>query len=151
MANLNKAMIIGRLGQDPELKNNDGTNPVCNFSVATNETWKDKTTGEKVERTEWHNIVIWGRLAEVASQYLRSGSQVYLEGKMQTRSWEDDNGTKRYKTEVVANKMEFMDSKSNETHEPEASPAMDSLSNARAKFETNDQRSDNATKDDIPF
>ena len=150
MANLNKAMIIGRLGQDPKLKNNDGTNPVCNFSVATNETWKDKTTGEKVERTEWHNIVIWGRLAEVASQYLRSGSQVYLEGKMQTRSWDDDNGNKRYKTEIVANKMEFMDSKSSETHESESSPAMASRSNARAKFETND-RSQDATKDDIPF
>ena len=152
MANLNKVMLIGRLGQDPELKNHDGGNSVCNFSIATNETWNDKKTNEKVENTEWHNIVMWGRLAELASEYLRKGSQVYVEGKLQTRNWDDDSGNKRYKTEVVAFKMEFMDSKPEEN-----SDEAEKFESQNKEGEPNDLKNIRklqeslSAKDDIPF
>ena len=152
MANLNKVMLIGRLGQDPELKNHDGANSVCNFSIATNENWNDKKTGERVEKTEWHSIVMWGKTAELASQYLKKGSQVYLEGKLQTRDWEDDSGNKRYKTEVVAFKMEFVDSKPEEN-----SSEAEKFESQNKEGEPNDLKNIRklqeslGTKDDIPF
>jgi single-strand DNA-binding protein len=111
MASLNKVMLIGRLGQDPECKQ-VGDSLVANFTVATNEYWKDKATGEKKELTEWHKIVVWGKQAELAQSFLKSGSQVYLEGKVQTRQWEDKEGNKRYTTEIKVNVIQFLDSKS---------------------------------------
>lgn len=101
MSGLNKVQLIGRLGKDPETKHLDGGRSVSNFSIATSETWKDKVTGEKKEATEWHNIVVWGALAGVAEKYLKKGSQIYVEGKLRTRSWEKD-GVTRYTTEVFA-------------------------------------------------
>ena len=148
MANLNKVILIGRLGTHPE-ETLLGESKVAEFSVATNDTWKDKN-GEKQERTEWHTCKAWGRLADLAVNYLTKGSQVYVEGSIQTRSWEKD-GAMHYKTEIKVFKIEFLDSKSSEEPAPQSSPAMDSLSNARSKFETNDQRSDNDQADDIPF
>jgi len=110
MASLNKVMLIGRLGQDPDCKQ-VGDSLVANFSVATNEYWKDKS-GEKQERTEWHKIVCWNQQAELAQAFLKSGSQVYLEGKIQTRQWENKEGEKRYTTEIKVNVIQFLDTKS---------------------------------------
>lgn len=108
---VNKAIIIGNLGDDPESRVLPQGGTVVNFSVATRESWKDKNTGEMKERTEWHKIVIFNRLAEVAGQYLSKGSKVYLEGKLQTRKWKDQSGQDRYTTEIVANQMEMLDNK----------------------------------------
>ncbi len=109
---VNKATIIGTLGQDPDVKYTASGSPVVNISVATNESWKDKTTGQQVEKTEWHRIVIFGKLAEIASQYLKKGSQVYFEGKIQTRKWQDQTGNDKYTTEIVANEMQMLGGKS---------------------------------------
>lgn len=106
---MNKVLLIGRLGTDPEIKYTTSGKAVCKFSLATTEKWKD-AEGNKQEKTEWHKIVIWGKLAEIAGEYLKKGSQVYLEGRNQTRSWESD-GKKQYITEVVVNNFEMLDSK----------------------------------------
>ncbi len=150
MANLNKVKVqlIGRLGTHPE-ETIVGETKVAEWTMATNDTWKDKN-GEKQERTEWHTCKAWGRLADLAVNYLNKGSQVYVEGAIETRSWEKD-GAMRYKTEIKVFKIEFLDSKSSEEPAPHSSSALDSLSNARSKFETTEQRSQDAQKDDIPF
>lgn len=98
---LNKVEIIGNLGNDPEFRNLPNGNGVALLSIATSETWKDKQTGEKKEKTEWHRVVIFGKLAEIASQYLRKGSKVFIEGALQTRKWQDQAGVERYTTEIV--------------------------------------------------
>ena len=105
---VNKAIIVGTLGQDPDVKYTATGSPVVNISVATNESWKDKQTGEQVEKTEWHRIVMFGKLAEIAAQYLKKGSQAYFEGKIQTRKWQDKEGHDRYSTEIVANEMQML-------------------------------------------
>lgn len=104
---INKVMLFGRLGQDPELKYTPAGAPVCNFSVATSESWTDKN-GQKQEKTEWHRIVVWGKLAELCNQYLAKGRQAIIEGKLQTRSWDDKDGNKRYVTEILANSVQFV-------------------------------------------
>ena len=111
MAGINKVILIGNLGRDPEIKYTPDGVPVATFSIATSETWKDKNTGEKQERTEWHRIVAWRKLAEICGEYLHKGSQVYIEGKLQTRSWDDSDGKKRYMTEIIALGMQMLDSK----------------------------------------
>jgi len=110
MAGVNKVILVGRLGRDPELRYTPSGTAVANFSIATSEEWKDRETGEKQERTEWHRIVAWRRLGEICGEYLRKGSQVYIEGRLQTREWEDRDGNKRYTTEVVAQNMQMLDS-----------------------------------------
>jgi single-strand DNA-binding protein len=105
---INKVIIVGNLGQDPEIKNLPSGGAVTNISVATTESWKDKQTGQKQDRTEWHRVVFFNRLAEIAGEYLRKGSQVYIEGKLQTRKWQDQNGQDRYTTEIVANEMQML-------------------------------------------
>ncbi len=105
---VNKAIIVGTLGQDPEVRYTANGSAVANISVATNETWKDKTTGEAQERTEWHRIAMFGKLAEIAQQYLKKGSQAYFEGRIQTRKWQDQSGNDRYSTEIVANEMQML-------------------------------------------
>ncbi|MCB0378831.1 MAG: single-stranded DNA-binding protein [Bdellovibrionales bacterium] len=109
MSGVNKAIIVGRLGADPEVKTIGSGQTVCNFNVATSENWTDRD-GQRQERTEWHRIVVWGRMAEICGQHLAKGRQVYLEGRLQTRSWEDQQGQKRYTTEVVANTVQFLGS-----------------------------------------
>lgn len=108
MAGVNKVILVGRLGRDPELRYTPSGAAVANFSIATSEEWKDKDTGEKQERTEWHRIVAWRRLGEICGEYLRKGSQVYIEGKLQTRSWEDRDGNKKYTTEINAQVMQML-------------------------------------------
>ena len=110
MSSLNKAMIIGRLGQDPDVRYTQSNTAVANLSVATSERYKD-SSGEWKENTEWHRVVAWGRLAEICQEYLKKGSQVYIEGPIQTRSWEDKEGQKRYTTEIKALTMTMLDSK----------------------------------------
>ena len=105
---INKVTIVGNLGQDPEVKYMPSGGAVCNITVATSESWNDKSTGEKQERTEWHRIVFYRKLAEIAGEYLRKGSQVYVEGKLQTRKWQDQGGADRYTTEIVANEMQML-------------------------------------------
>lgn len=106
---INKAVIVGRLGADPEVRYGNNGNAIVNISVATNETWKHRDTGEAQQRTQWHRIVIFGKLAEIASQYLKKGSQAYFEGRIQTSKWQDREGVDRYSTEIVANQMEMLD------------------------------------------
>lgn len=105
---VNKVIIIGNLGQDPEVRYTTTGSVVTNISVATSESWKDKNTGEDVVKTEWHRIIFFSRLAEIAGEYLKRGSQVYVEGKLKTRKWQDQNGHERYITEVVAHEMQML-------------------------------------------
>ena len=109
MLGVNKVILIGRLGKDPELRYTPGGQAVASFTVATSERWNDKS-GQRQERTEWHNIVAWARLAELANQYLKKGSPAYIEGRITTRSWDDRDGNKKYKTEIVANTIQFLGS-----------------------------------------
>lgn len=108
---INKAILIGNLGRDPESRYTQGGSAVTRFSVATSESWRDRQTGEQQERTEWHNVVCFARLAEVAGEYLRKGSKVYIEGRIQTRKWQDKDGQDRYTTEIIANDMQMLDSR----------------------------------------
>ncbi|OTP83232.1 single-stranded DNA-binding protein [Gilliamella apicola] len=107
MANrgINKVILIGHLGQDPEVRYMPNGNAVANFNIATSESWKDKQTGETRDRTEWHRVVVFGKLAEIAGEYLKKGTQVYIEGQLQTRKWQDQSGQDRYTTEVVINPL----------------------------------------------
>lgn len=107
---INKVILIGNLGRDPETRYSQGGNPITSFSVATSENWRDRTSGEQQERTEWHNVVCFGRLAEIAGEYLKKGSKVYIEGSLRTSSWEQD-GQKRYRTEIMARELQMLDSR----------------------------------------
>jgi single-strand DNA-binding protein len=145
MSSLNKASIIGRLGNDPETRYlTDGT-AVCNLSVATSETWKDKTSGEKQEKTEWHRVTMFARLAEIAAQYLKKGSLVYIEGRIETRKWQDKDGVERYTTEIKANEMKMLSSgqqgnQAPQQEAPKPAKAHSQVSNPAGDFD-----------DDIPF
>jgi single-strand DNA-binding protein len=105
---INKVILVGNLGKDPENRYLPSGKAVTNFSIATSESWKDKQTGEQKEQTEWHNIVMYDRLAEIAAEYLRKGSQVYVEGRLRTRKWQDKEGRDRYTTEIIANEMQML-------------------------------------------
>ncbi|MCF6256266.1 MAG: single-stranded DNA-binding protein [Gammaproteobacteria bacterium] len=108
---INKVILIGNLGQDPEVKYMPNGGAVTNVTIATSESWKDKSTGEQKEKTEWHRVVFFQRLAEIVGEYLKKGSKVYIEGKLQTRKWQDQSGNDRYTTEIVANEMQMLDSR----------------------------------------
>ena len=141
---INKVILVGNLGQDPEVKYTAGGAAVTTLSLATSDSWKDKETGTDQERTEWHRVVLWRRLAEIAGEYLKKGSKVYIEGQLQTRKWEQDGQT-RYTTEVIGRDMQFLDSRGS------------SSSDASSYEDTNqDMGSQNLpdsgiTDDDIPF
>ena len=124
---INRAIIIGNLGQNPEVKYMPNGNAVANVSIATSESWKDKNTGEQVDKTEWHRVVFFRRLAEIVGEYLKKGSKVYVEGKLQTRKWQDKEGKDHWTTEIIANEMQMLDSRggananqSAQTPEPQA-------------------------------
>ena len=108
---INKVIIVGNLGQDPETRYMPSGSAVTNFTVATNESWKDKQTGEQKDRTEWHRVAMFNRLAEIAAEYLRKGSQVYIEGKLRTRKWQGQDGNDRYTTEIIADEMQMLGSR----------------------------------------
>lgn len=114
MAGINKVIIVGNLGNDPEIRTMPNGEAVANISVATSESWTDKNTGERREVTEWHRIVLYRRLAEIAGQYLRKGSQVYVEGRLKTRKWQDNNGQDRYTTEIQGDNLQMLGGRSQE-------------------------------------
>jgi single-strand DNA-binding protein len=139
MAGVNKVILVGRLGKDPEVKYTPNGAAVAKFTVATSREWKDRNTGEKQENTEWHRIVAWERLGEICGEYLRKGSQVYIEGRLQTRSWEDQDGNKKWTTEVIAQTMQMLGS---------AARGGEAQSQAE-QFPTEEPI--NVPEDDIPF
>lgn len=108
---INKVILVGNLGRDPEVRYSPNGAAIANISVATSESWKDKNTGEQIEKTEWHRVVMFRRLAEVAGEYLKKGSKVYIEGKLQTRKWQGQDGQDRYTTEIICNEMQMLDSR----------------------------------------
>ena len=108
MASVNKVILVGNLGRDPEIRYAPSGDAICNISIATTDTWKDKQSGEKREATEWHRVVFFGKLAEIAGQYLKKGRAVYVEGRLQTRKWQDQTGQDRYTTEIRANEMQML-------------------------------------------
>lgn len=112
---INKVILVGNLGNDPDVKYTADGRAIANISLATTESWKDRNTGEQQDRTEWHRVVFFNRLAEIVSEYLKKGSQVYVEGKLQTRKWQDQNGMDRYTTEIVANEMQMLGGRSGGT------------------------------------
>lgn len=152
---VNKVILLGRLGQDPELKYTPSGASVCNFSMATSETWNDKATGQKQERTEWHRIVVWGKLAELCNQYLSKGRQAFVEGRLQTRSWEDQNGQKRYTTEINATTVQFIggaQANSGSSYDSSYNQAPSQNNNMdQSKQDYNVSTDANFASDDIPF
>jgi single-strand DNA-binding protein len=141
---INKVILVGNLGSDPEVRYTASGDAVANINVATAESWKDKQTGEKQERTEWHRVVMFKRLGEIAGEYLKKGSQVYIEGKLQTRKWQDKNGNDRYTTEIVANDMQMLGSRGGSaSYNNDAAPAPAKPATASAGADDFD--------DDIPF
>lgn len=152
---INKAILIGNLGKDPEVRRLESGAVVCSFPIATSETYKDKT-GQKVSKTEWHNIVMWRGLAEIAEKYLKKGSSVYIEGKIKTRSWEDQENNMRYTTEIVADQMTMLgnksDSQDNSNYSGEASNHSNqpAAKNQPASAEQNDFSAGD-DEDDLPF
>ncbi|WP_025733407.1 single-stranded DNA-binding protein [Carnimonas nigrificans] len=108
---VNKVILIGNIGQDPEVRFMPSGNPVCNLRLATTDSWNDRQTGQRQERTEWHSIVLFNKLAEIAQQYVKKGSRLYIEGRLQTRQWQGQDGQNRYSTEIVANDMQMLDSR----------------------------------------
>jgi len=141
--NLNKVLIIGNITRDPEARTTTGGQNVTSFSVATSRRWKDKATGEPKEQTEFHNIVAWGRLAEVVSQYTKKGSKVFVEGRLQTRSWEDQTGIKKYRTEIIAENLIMLDRAGQGAGSPAAQPTAPAAPAAPDEEEIN--------VEDIPF
>ncbi len=155
---VNKVILVGRLGQNPESRSFPDGGSICNISVATHDTWKDKQTGERQERTEWHRVVLRNRLGEIAQQYLTKGAQVYIEGRIHTRKWQDQSGADRYATEIVARDMRMLDSKINpvgsEPDKPMQSPPQNTGAGQLddpAVNKTGATDSQDYLDDDIPF
>ncbi len=149
---LNKVMIIGNLGAEPEIRFTAGGSPIANFSIATSETWRDKQSGEQQEKTEWHRVVIFGKLAEIVQQYVHKGSKIYIEGRLQTNKWQDKSGQDRYTTEIIANEMQMLDSRgggSSASFEPAQQAAPQQAATKPAPTSSAPQIDD--FDDDIPF
>ena len=151
---VNKVILVGNVGNDPEVRYMPNGNAVANISIATSDSWKDRNTGEQQERTEWHRVVFFNRLAEIVEQYVKKGTKLYLEGRLQTRSYEQD-GVKKYSTEIVANEMQMLDSRGaaganqefgDQSNVP-SSPPQDSAQNSDQQASANFDNFD----DDIPF
>ena len=149
MAGVNKVILVGRLGKEPEVRNLDNGATVANFTMATSESYKDKTTGEKKEVTEWHNIVLWRGLAEISQKYLHKGDMVYIEGKLRTHSWEKE-GVTRYTTEIVADNMTMLGSKGGGGSAGNSSTDYSSRTAERTPTESYSPPADTST-DDLPF
>ena len=147
---INKVILIGNLGADPEIRQTTSRTTVCNLRLATSEQWRDKQTGENRENTEWHRVVLFNRLGEIAGEYLRKGSKVYIEGRLQTRKWQGQDGQDRYTTEIVANEMQMLDGRSG------SAPMDDAGYGGRQQQPRQQSRqapppADDDLADDIPF
>ena len=138
MAGVNKVILLGNLGKDPEVRYLEGGTAVANFTLATSETYKDRTSGERKSITEWHNVVVWRGLAEIAEKYLKKGSQIYIEGKLRSRQWQDKDGNNRYTTEIVADTMQMVGKRDDNTSN-ESTPSSPDIEN------------NNEVDDDLPF
>jgi single-strand DNA-binding protein len=141
MAGINKVILVGNLGKDPEVRTLESGAKVANFTLATSETYKNKD-GQKITQTEWHNIVLWRGLADIAERYLRKGNQIYIEGKIKTRSWDDKDGVKRYTTEIFGDNMTMLGGRRDDMDTP---PAMQEEENNTPEADVSDE------KDDLPF
>ena len=149
---INKVILIGNLGGDPETRYMPSGNAVTNIRVATSESWRDKESGERQERTEWHRVVLFARLGEVAAEYLRKGSRVYIEGRIRTNKWQDRDGNDRYTTEIVANDMQMLDSRSDGGARAPARAAPEAAPAAAPAAAASTASSDSGDfDDDIPF
>ena len=149
---INKVILVGNLGQDPEVKYMPSGNAVTNITVATSESWKDKTTGQAQERTEWHRVVFFNRLAEIAGEYLRKGSKVYVEGSLRTRKWQDQSGQDRYTTEIVSSEMQMLDGRNENGSTPrQQTPSSNPVPSHQQQAPANSPQSFDDFDDDIPF
>lgn len=160
MAGVNKAIIVGHLGNDPEIRTMPNGDPVAKISIATSEEWTDKQSGEKKQNTEWHTIIAFRKLADIIGQYLKKGSQVYVEGKIRTRKWQDQNGQDRYTTEIIADQLQMLSSSqgyngNNWAQEPQGKPTQQSQRPQQKEWDgyTDEERNStpNNFDDDIPF
>ncbi|PJA06304.1 MAG: single-stranded DNA-binding protein [Flavobacteriales bacterium CG_4_10_14_0_2_um_filter_32_8] len=147
MAGINKVILVGNLGKDPEVRYLEGGTAVANFSVATSETFKDKNSGERKTITEWHNVVLWRGLAEIAEKYLKKGSQVFIEGKLKTRQWQDKDGHNRYTTEIVGDNLQMLGRK----EEYNSNEASENQSANIASPPPSNLNEPNGEVDDLPF
>lgn len=158
MAGINKVILIGRLGADPKLNNEADIEKLCaRLSIATSESWQDQRTGEKIERTEWHSVVLWRRLAKIASDYLRKGDNVYIEGKLQTRKWTDNQGIERYTTEIIASSLQMLGGKKDVQQSAPTASAPAPVANAHVMTDEEAKEAQQAQQpqptfdDEIPF
>jgi single-strand DNA-binding protein len=152
MLGVNKVILIGRLGKDPELRYTPGGQPVASFTLATSERWNDKN-GQRQEKTEWHTVVVWAKLAELVNKYLKKGSAAYVEGRITTRSWDDRDGNKKYKTEIVANQIQFLSGGGGEPSSGGAEnyDSHESASRGAPGPETPPQDQGSVVEEDLPF
>tara|TARA_B100001250_G_scaffold390573_1_gene390673 strand:+ start:154 stop:591 length:438 start_codon:yes stop_codon:yes gene_type:complete len=141
---VNKVILVGNLGQKPEMRYTKDQVPIANFSIATSESWKDKSSGDMTERTEWHNITFFGRIAEVVERYLDKGSKVYVEGRLQTDKWEDENGNKRSATKIIGSSMQMLDSKG-------GSQSNESFDQSQPAPQPAQSQDSQISEEDIPF
>jgi len=150
---INKVILIGHVGTDPEVRYMPNGNAVATVSIATTESWKDKQTGERQDKTEWHRVVFFNRLGEIIGEYVRKGSKVYIEGSLRTRKWQDQQGQDRYTTEIVANDLQMLDSKGNNNNMPDDMPAQNFDSARENKNKRTQPQPDilEELDDDIPF
>jgi len=156
---VNKVILIGNLGRDPEIRYMPNGGAVANLALATSEAWKDKNTGEQQEKTEWHRVVLFRRLAEIAGEYLKKGSKVYIEGKLQTKKWQDNQGQDRYTTEIVGNELQMLDSRGGSVGGGDYNSAPASAPQQQAPVKQTNSQPNNAPDmvpagdfdDDIPF
>lgn len=147
---INKVILIGNLGNDPEVRYTAGGSAVTNVSIATTDSWRDKESGEQQDRTEWHRVVFFARLAEIVGEYLRKGSQVYVEGRLQTRKWQDKDGVDRYTTEIIANEMQMLGSRGANAPMPDRPPE-EAVASGPAPAGSAGPKGDDFVDDDIPF
>ena len=150
MAGINKVIIVGNLGNDPEIRTMPNGEQVANITVATSESWKDKNTGERKETVEWHRIVLYRRLAEIAGQYLTKGSQVYIEGRLKTRKWQDNNGQDRYTTEIQGDNLQMLGGRNQDAAQNQPPKQQDKQQKAQSKSQQSEPSVD-AFDDNIPF
>jgi len=148
---INKVILVGNLGQDPEVRYLPSGGAVTNISVATTESWKDKQTGQQQDRTEWHRVIFFNRLAEIAGEYLKKGSQIYLEGKLQTRKWQDQSGQDKYTTEIVGNEMQMLGGRAEATVSAASSGGHQGGSSTPPPQAVSQAGTMDSFDDDIPF
>lgn len=148
---INKVILVGNIGNDPETRFLPNGNPVASFSVATSEAWKDKQTGEKQERTEWHRVVAFNRLGEIAGEYLRKGSKVYVEGSLRTRKWQDQQGADRYMTEIIAAELQMLDGKGVSSGASATAPSANAYKSDAMEHAAPAGMDQPIMDDDIPF